>query len=48
VKKCVDFEVESVRLRGRTKKNWSEVTEKDCQTQQICKKMLLTAGNGES
>jgi len=36
VKKCTDYEVEVVRPRGRPKKTWSEVTEKHCQTQQIC------------
>jgi len=30
----MDFEVEGVRPRGRSKKSWSEVIEKDCQTQQ--------------
>jgi len=35
--KFVDFEMEGVRPRGRPKKTCSEVTEKDCQTRQICK-----------
>jgi len=33
----MDFEVEGVRPRGGPKKTWSEVREKDCQTQRICK-----------
>lgn len=33
--KFVDYEVEGVRDRSRPKKTWSEVIEKDCQTQQI-------------
>jgi len=33
----MDYEVEGVRPRGRTKKTWNEVTVKDCQTQHICK-----------
>jgi len=33
----MDFEVEGVRPRGRPKKTWSEVKEKDCQIRQICK-----------
>ena len=37
VKKCIDFEVECVRPRGRPKKTWSKVIEKDCQTRQIYK-----------
>jgi len=28
----MDFEVEGVRPRGRPKKTWSEVIEKDCHT----------------
>jgi len=27
--KCIDFEVKGVRPRGRPKKTWSEVIEKD-------------------
>ena len=34
----MDYEVEGVRPRGRPKKTWSEVIEKDCQDRQICKK----------
>ena len=37
VKKCRDYEVHGVRPRDRPKKIWSEVTEKDCQTPQLCK-----------
>jgi len=37
VKKCLDYEVEGVRSRGRPKKTWSGVTEKDCQTRQLCR-----------
>jgi len=29
VKKCVDYEVEGVRPRGRPKKTWSEIIEED-------------------
>jgi len=31
VKKCIEYEVESPRSRGRPKKTWREVVEKDCQ-----------------
>ena len=30
VKKCMEYEVESARLRGRSKKTWREIVEKDC------------------
>ena len=36
-KKCMNYEVEGVRPRGRPMKTWSEVTEKDYQTRQLCK-----------
>jgi len=32
VKKYTDFEVEDIKHRGRPKKTWREVIEKDCQT----------------
>jgi len=31
VQKCMDYEVEDTRLRGRPKKTWTEIVEKDCQ-----------------
>jgi len=31
VKKCMEYEVESRRPRGRPKTTWREVVEKDCQ-----------------
>jgi len=31
VKKCMQYEVEGTRPRGRSKKTWREIVEKDCQ-----------------
>jgi len=31
VKKCMEYEVEGTRPRGRQKKTWREIVEKDCQ-----------------
>jgi len=31
VKKCMEYEVEGARPRGRPKKTWREIVEKDCQ-----------------
>jgi len=31
VKKCMEYEVEGSRLRGRPNKTWREIVEKDCQ-----------------
>jgi len=36
-KNASDYEVEVVRSRGRPKKTWSKVIEKDCRTWQLCK-----------
>jgi len=43
----MDYEVEGVRYRGRPKKTWSEVIEKD-RPDNYARKMLWTIGNGES
>ena len=32
VKKCIAYEVKGPRPRGRPKRTWREVVEKDCQT----------------
>jgi len=31
VKKCMQYKVEGVRTRGRPKKSWRDIVEKDCQ-----------------
>jgi len=31
VKKCMEYEVEGARPKGRPKKSWTELVEKDCQ-----------------
>ena len=31
VKKCMEYEVEVARQRGRPKRTWREVVQKDCQ-----------------
>jgi len=35
VKKCTEYEVEGPRPRGRPKRNWREVVEKDCRASQL-------------
>jgi len=39
--KCIDYEVEGIIPKGRPKKTWSEVKEKDCQTWQLCKECAM-------
>jgi len=41
VKKCIDYEAKGIRRRGRPRKTCSEVTEKDCHTQQRCEKVAV-------
>jgi len=36
VKKWMEYEVEGVRPRGRPKKTWREIVEKDCQAHRGC------------
>ena len=49
VKKCMDFEVEGVRPRGRQKKAWGwvKVTEKDVRPDKCARNILWTVENGE-
>jgi len=37
VKKCMEYEVEGSRLRGRPKTTWKEVVQKDCQARNLNK-----------
>ena len=38
VKKCMEYEVEGSRPRGRPKRTWREVVQKDCQA---CKTVVV-------
>jgi len=38
VKKCMEYEVEGSRPRGRPKRTWKEVVRKDCQAGKLNKK----------
>jgi len=35
VKKCTEYEVQGARPRGRPKKTWREIVEKDCQAHKL-------------
>jgi len=35
VKKCMEYEVEGARPRGKLKKTWTEIVEKDCQASKL-------------
>ena len=47
VKKCMEYEVEGSRPRGRPKKTWKEVVREDCQARSWIKRMPWTVANGE-
>jgi len=38
VKKCMEYEVEGSRPRGRPKRTWREVVQKDCKAHNLNKK----------
>ena len=38
VKKCTEYEVDGARPRGRPKKMWTEIVEKDCQARKLNRK----------
>jgi len=35
VKKCMEYEVEGDKPKGRPKKTWTEIVEKDCQARKL-------------
>jgi len=35
VKKCIEYEVEGAKPRGRSKRTWGEVVQKDCQARKL-------------
>jgi len=41
VKKCMEYEVEVPRLRGRPKRTWREGVEKDCQAHKLNKEYAM-------
>jgi len=44
VKKCMEYEVEGSRPRGRQKRTWREVVQKDCQTRNLNREDAMDRG----
>ena len=44
VKKCMEYEVEGSRSRGRLKRTWKEVVQKDCQARNLNKEDAMDRG----
>jgi len=44
VKKCMEYEVEGPRPRGRPKRTWKEVVQKDCQARNLNKEDVMDRG----
>ena len=44
VKKCMKYEVEGSRPRGRPKRTWKEVVQKDCQARNLNKEVAMDRG----
>jgi len=41
VKKCIEYEVESSRPRGRPNRTWREVVQKDCQARKFNREVAM-------
>ena len=44
VKKCMEYEVQGPRPRGRPKRTWREVVREDCQARKVVKYKTWTSG----
>jgi len=44
VKKCMEYEVEGSRARGRPKRTWKEVVQRDCQGRNLNKEDAMDRG----
>jgi len=44
VKKCMEYEVDSSRPRGRSKRTWREVVQKDCQARNLNREDAMDRG----
>ena len=44
VKKCMEYEVEGSRPRGRPKRTWKEVIQKDCRAHNLNKEDVMDRG----
>ena len=44
VKKCMEYEVEGSGPRGRSKRTWKEVVQKDCQARSLNKEDAMDRG----
>jgi len=41
VKKCMQYEIEGDRPRGRPKKTWREIVEKDCHARKLIREYAM-------
>ena len=46
VKKCMEYEAEGPRPRGRPKRTWTEVVEKDCRAHELNKEDAMDRSKG--
>jgi len=46
VKKCMEYEVEGPRPRGRSKRTWREVVREDCQARKLNKEDAMEVDKG--
>ena len=48
VKKCMEYEVEGSRPRGRPKRPWTDVVQKDCQARNLSREAAMDPVDGRS
>jgi len=46
VKKCMEYEVEGAKPRGRPKRTWREIVEKDCQAHKLNREDAMDRSRG--
>jgi len=47
MKKCMEYEVEGSRPRGRPKRTWKEVVQKDCQAHNLNREDAMDYGRSQ-
>jgi len=48
VKKCMEYEVQDARWRGRPKRTWREVVHEDCQARKLNREYAMDLVDGGS
>jgi len=41
MKKCIEYEVDGARPRGKPKKTWADIVQKDCQASKLIREHVI-------